>query len=29
MPGGWPAGDYQVEIFANDKSAGASKFTIQ
>src|SRR5512134_151746 len=29
MPDGWPAGDYQVEIFANDKSAGASKFTVQ
>jgi hypothetical protein len=29
MPGGWPVGDYQVEIFANDKSVGVSKFTIQ
>jgi hypothetical protein len=29
MPGGWPAGDYQVEIFANDKSAGVNKFTVQ
>jgi hypothetical protein len=29
MPGGWPAGDYQVEIFANDKSAGVHKFTVQ
>jgi predicted small lipoprotein YifL len=29
MPTGWPAGDYQVEIFANDKSAGVSKFTVK
>jgi predicted small lipoprotein YifL len=29
MPSGWPAGDYQVEIFANDKSAGVSKFTVK
>ncbi|MGE5242197.1 MAG: hypothetical protein ACM3NI_11175 [Bacteroidota bacterium] len=29
MPSGWPPGDYQVEIFANDKSAGASKFTVK
>ena len=29
MPGGWPSGNYQVEIFANDKSAGVSKFTVQ
>ncbi|MEW6332406.1 MAG: hypothetical protein AB1560_13195 [Pseudomonadota bacterium] len=29
MPTGWPAGDYQVEIFANDKSVGAHKFTVQ
>jgi hypothetical protein len=29
MPSGWPAGDYQVEIFANDKSAGVNKFTVQ
>jgi hypothetical protein len=29
MPGGWPAGDYQVEIFADDKSAGVNKFTVQ
>ncbi|MGA9033264.1 MAG: hypothetical protein WB402_12170 [Sulfuricaulis sp.] len=29
MPSGWPAGDYQVEVFANDKSAGVSKFTVK
>ena len=29
MPSGWPAGDYEVEVFANDKSAGASKFTVK
>lgn len=29
MPSGWPPGDYQVEIFANDKSAGVSKFTVK
>ena len=29
LPGGWPAGDYQVELFANDKSAGVSKFTVK
>ncbi|HSW52538.1 MAG TPA: hypothetical protein VLG93_04850 [Sulfuricaulis sp.] len=29
MPTGWPTGDYQVEIFANDKSAGVNKFTVQ
>lgn len=29
MPTGWPAGDYQVEILANDKSAGVHKFTVQ
>jgi hypothetical protein len=28
MPGGWPAGEYQVEIFANDKSVGVNKFTV-
>ena len=29
MPTGWPAGDYQVEIFANDKSASVSKYTVK
>lgn len=29
MPAGWPAGDYQVEIFANDKSVGVNKFTVK
>ena len=29
MPTGWPTGDYQVEIFANDKSAGVHKFTVR
>jgi hypothetical protein len=29
MPSGWPAGDYQVDIFANDKSASVNKFTVQ
>jgi hypothetical protein len=28
MPTGWPAGNYQVEIFANDKSVGVKKFTV-
>ena len=29
MPSGWPPGDYQVEVFANDKSASVSKFTVK
>jgi len=28
-PDGWPAGDYQVEIFVNDKSAGTKAFTVK
>jgi hypothetical protein len=28
-PDGWPAGDYQVEIFANDVSAGTQRFTVK
>lgn len=28
-PDGWPAGDYQVEIFVADKSAGTKNFTIK
>ena len=28
-PSGWPPGDYQVEIFLGDKSAGSKKFTIK
>jgi hypothetical protein len=28
-PDGWPAGDYQVEIFANDKSAGTKTFNVK
>jgi hypothetical protein len=28
-PGGWPAGDYQVEVFLNDASAGVKKFTVK
>ncbi len=27
-PGGWPAGDYQVEIFLGDTSVGVQKFTV-
>jgi hypothetical protein len=27
-PGGWPKGDYQVEIFVNDASAGVQKFAV-
>lgn len=26
---GWPAGDYQVEVFLNDAPAGAQKFAVQ
>jgi hypothetical protein len=28
-PDGWPAGDYQVEIFVDDKSAGTKAFTVK
>ncbi len=28
-PDGWPAGDYQVEIFVADKSAGTKTFTVK
>ena len=28
-PDGWPTGDYQVEVFLNDTSAGAQKFAVQ
>ena len=28
-PSGWPPGNYQVEIFLGDKSAGMKKFTVQ
>lgn len=28
-PDGWPAGDYQVEIFLGDASAGTKKFTVK
>jgi hypothetical protein len=28
-PDGWPTGDYQVEVFLNDASAGAQKFAVQ
>lgn len=28
-PGGWPPGDYQVEVFVNGVSAGTQKFTVQ
>jgi PBP1b-binding outer membrane lipoprotein LpoB len=28
-PDGWPAGDYQVEIFVADKAAGAKSFTVK
>ena len=28
-PDGWPTGDYQVEIFVNDKSAGSKSFTVK
>jgi hypothetical protein len=27
-PDGWPAGDYQVEISVNDKSAGTKRFKV-
>lgn len=28
-PSGWPPGDYSVEIFLGDKSAGLKKFTVK
>ena len=28
-PDGWPAGDYQVEIFVNDRTAGTKAFTVK
>lgn len=28
-PGGWPMGDYQVEIFLNGASVGAQKFAVK
>ena len=28
-PDGWPAGDYRVEIFVADKSAGSKSFTVK
>jgi hypothetical protein len=28
-PGGWPAGDYQLEVFLNDVSAGTQKFSVK
>ncbi len=28
-PDGWPVGDYQVEIFVNDKPAGTKTFTVK
>jgi hypothetical protein len=28
-PSGWPTGDYQVEIFLGDKSAGVKKFAVK
>jgi len=27
-PGGWPAGDYQVELFLDDKPIGMKMFTV-
>jgi hypothetical protein len=27
-PDGWPKGDYQVEVFVNDASAGTQRFTV-
>ncbi len=27
-PDGWPKGDYQVEVFLNDASAGSQRFTV-
>jgi hypothetical protein len=28
-PDGWPVGDYQVELFLNDKPIGSKKFAVQ
>ena len=28
-PGGWPAGDYQVEVFLGDASAAVKKFVVK
>jgi hypothetical protein len=28
-PGGWPTGDYQVEVFVDDKSIGTKSFTVK
>jgi len=28
-PKGWPAGDYQVEVFVDDKSVGTKTFTVK
>ncbi len=28
-PDGWPAGDYQVDVFVDDKSAGTKTFTVK
>ncbi len=28
-PDGWPVGNYQVEIFVADKSAGTKAFTVK
>lgn len=28
-PDGWPAGDYQLEVFVGDKSAGVRKFSVK
>jgi hypothetical protein len=28
-PDGWPAGEYQVEIFVDDVSAGTRQFTVK
>ena len=28
-PDGWPAGDYKVEIFLDDKSVGTKTFTVK
>lgn len=28
-PGGWPVGDYQVEVFLNGTSASVQKFTVK
>jgi hypothetical protein len=27
-PGGWPAGEYQVEVFLDDKTVGKKTFTV-